>query len=240
MIQIEKMLQLFDCKNADAWSAALFEIARQCGFQYALYGVMQSKKTPFETAFIRSNYSEQWRNIYDRKCFHYIDPVVAHCQASALPIAWSADSFRGNVQQDFYEQASGHGLRSGITYPIHGAEGEFGMLSFVSANRLHMRALCNYELLTSLSLVRDYALESSIRFARTLPNDLAQTRLTPRELECIKWVMAGKSSWEIARILCCSEATINFHIANLKRKFQVQTRQQAVVKAIKEGLIVPA
>ena len=49
--------------------------------------------------------------------------------------------------------------------------------------------------------------------------------------------MAGKSSWEISRILNRSEATINFHIANIKQKFEVGSRQQAIIKAIRLGLL---
>jgi LuxR family quorum-sensing transcriptional regulator LasR len=64
-------------------------------------------------------------------------------------------------------------------------------------------------------------------------------KLTRRELEVLKWVMAGKSSWEISRITNCSEATVNFHMANVRQKFNVNTRQQAVVKAISLGMIIP-
>jgi LuxR family quorum-sensing transcriptional regulator LasR len=67
----------------------------------------------------------------------------------------------------------------------------------------------------------------------------ALPRLTRRELEVLQWVMAGKSSWEIARITSCSEATVNFHLANVRQKFDVNTRQQAVVKAIALGLLTP-
>jgi LuxR family quorum-sensing transcriptional regulator LasR len=37
----------------------------------------------------------------------------------------------------------------------------------------------------------------------------------------------------------CSEATVNFHLANVRQKFNVNTRQQAVIKAISLGLINP-
>jgi LuxR family quorum-sensing transcriptional regulator LasR len=37
----------------------------------------------------------------------------------------------------------------------------------------------------------------------------------------------------------CAEATVNFHFANARRKFKVSTRQQAIVKAIRLGLIHP-
>ena len=64
-------------------------------------------------------------------------------------------------------------------------------------------------------------------------------RLTKRELEVLNWVMVGKSSWEISKITNCSEATVNFHIGNVRQKFGVSTRQQALVKAIGMGILTP-
>jgi LuxR family quorum-sensing transcriptional regulator LasR len=139
-----------------------------------------------------------------------------------------------------YEQACGYGIRSGVTWPIHGAGGEFGLISFASdapasgAFGRDIRAA-----MPMLSLIRDYAFESSLRLTSGKPPGELSPRLTRRELEVLKWVMAGKSSWEISRITSCSEATVNFHMANVRQKFNVNTRQQAVVKAIAQGLIIP-
>jgi diguanylate cyclase (GGDEF)-like protein len=65
-------------------------------------------------------------------------------------------------------------------------------------------------------------------------------RLTARELECLQWSAIGKSSWEISTILCISESAVNFHMANIRSKFDVSSRRQAVVQAIRFGLIRPA
>lgn len=62
-------------------------------------------------------------------------------------------------------------------------------------------------------------------------------RLTPREQEVLAWSGKGKSSWEISRILACSEATVNFHFANIRRKFAVGSRSVAVLIALEKGLI---
>jgi diguanylate cyclase (GGDEF)-like protein len=64
-----------------------------------------------------------------------------------------------------------------------------------------------------------------------------EIHLTPRELECLQWSAAGKSSWEIATILGVSESAVNFHMANIRGKFDVGSRRQAVVQAIRYGLI---
>lgn len=240
MVRLEKLLHLFDCDTPEAWSATLFAIARDCGFSHTLFGIVPSKTVPLETAFLKSNYPDQWRATYDDLQLHSVDPTVSHCLGSMLPIVWKPDTFKGREQNEFYEQACGYGLRSGISYPVHGSSGEFGVLSFVTSDSEHDANSECFEALARLSLIRDYALESSKKFLRNAHSPPIHIKLTPRELECLKWVMGGKSSWEISQILCCSEATINFHVCNFKKKFNVQTRQQAVVKAIKAGLIIPS
>ncbi|MFI4939786.1 MAG: helix-turn-helix transcriptional regulator, partial [Burkholderiales bacterium] len=158
---------------------------------------------------------------------------------STTPIIWKPDTFKGKKQNEFYEQACGFGLRSGITYPVHGASGEFGMLSFVSNDLEHVAKNECFDALAHFSLIRDYVFESSLKFLGSSDYEQDSVALTSRELECLKWIMEGKSSWEISNILRRSESAVNFHVTNLKRKFNVNTRQQAVVKAIKMGMLSP-
>jgi LuxR family quorum-sensing transcriptional regulator LasR len=61
--------------------------------------------------------------------------------------------------------------------------------------------------------------------------------LTNRETEVLQWSAAGKSSWEIGRIFNCTEAGVNYHFSNIRRKFGVSSRGSAVVKALELGLI---
>jgi len=210
------------------------------GFDQALFGIVRSKQTPLESAFLRSSYSSQWRRTYDSEKLHYVDPTVGHCLSSTLPLAWSPHVFKTLRQKQLYEEASGYGIRSGITFPIHGANGEFGVISFASdtrSNRISLEEI-SYAL-PELALIRDYAFESSLRFANLKNTPQMGAHITPRELECLKWAMVGKTSWEIANILHCAEATVNFHMSNIRRKFEVTTRRQAIVKAIRLGLLSP-
>jgi LuxR family quorum-sensing transcriptional regulator LasR len=55
----------------------------------------------------------------------------------------------------------------------------------------------------------------------------------------LKWTAQGKSTWEIAKIFGCSEATVNFHMTNIRGKFGVSSRSAAAVKATRMGLIDP-
>ncbi|ANY87840.1 MULTISPECIES: response regulator transcription factor [Pseudomonas] len=61
--------------------------------------------------------------------------------------------------------------------------------------------------------------------------------LTPREREVLLWCAYGKTSWEIGQIVGCKESTVNFHVSNILRKFAVNTRVAAVIKAIRYGML---
>ena len=62
-------------------------------------------------------------------------------------------------------------------------------------------------------------------------------KLTTREKEVLQWIASGKTAWEISKILNIAERTVNFHSNNAKEKFNVATRSQAVVEALRRGLI---
>ena len=59
--------------------------------------------------------------------------------------------------------------------------------------------------------------------------------LSGREIEVFHWVATGKSDWEISQILGISTKTVNFHVENVKRKFGVATRIQALVAVVRSG-----
>lgn len=241
MVTNEQLLALLHCETEQAWCDNFFALGQNLGFNQALFSVVPNKQTPLESAFLRSSYAARWRNTYDSEKLHYIDPTVKHCLSTNVPLVWAPRVFSTTRQKELYEEACGYGIRSGITYPIHGANGEFGVVSFVSdvcAGNKFCRTLSHS--LASLALIRDYAFESSLRFANPANANKKTNPITPREIECLKWAMIGKSSWEIAKILNCSESTINFHMSNIRRKFGVSTRQQAVVKAISLGLVTPS
>ena len=239
MIDTALLIELLGAKGDPEWSDCLFRLARSQGFDQMLFGVVPSRHVRFESAFTRSNYSSEWRTRYDSNGFAYVDPTVGHCVSSTLPLVWAPSTFVSGAPGALYEEASSHGIRSGVTLPVHGPQGELGMISFASDARPDAPfARSLMEVLPALSLIRDYAFASSAQLREARPEPEVP-RLTPRELEVLQWVMAGKSSWEIARITNCSEATINFHLANVRQKFGVNTRQQAVVKAIALGMITP-
>jgi len=61
--------------------------------------------------------------------------------------------------------------------------------------------------------------------------------LTKRQLECLTWSAAGKSSFEIGQILEISERGVNWHFTNAMKVLSSVSRIQAVARAVHLGLI---
>ena len=61
--------------------------------------------------------------------------------------------------------------------------------------------------------------------------------LTAREIEVLQMVSAGKSNKEIGAVLYISEGTVKTHINNIHQKLGVSDRTEAVVVALKRGII---
>ena len=63
--------------------------------------------------------------------------------------------------------------------------------------------------------------------------------LTPRELEILQHIVAGKSNKEIAVMLDLSVNTVAVHRANLMSALGVHKTAELVLFAVKKGLVLP-
>lgn len=62
-------------------------------------------------------------------------------------------------------------------------------------------------------------------------------RLTPTEVKVLSLVAQGHSSQEVADRMVVSKRTVDFHLANIYQKLQVNNRVQALRAATRLGLI---
>ncbi|RWR03014.1 hypothetical protein ED28_04910 [[Pantoea] beijingensis] len=228
--------------NASSKDEVMLQVeqaVKSLGFERFLYAVVPKQGTNDSGFFLYSTYPEKWRKHYDSQNFRSNDPTVSHCFKSMSPLVWQPESFQTIEQKTLYEEASSFGLRAGITLPIHGLLGEVGMLTCVRDELPGLNFLRDIKHnLSSLSLLRDVVCDAMSAYT-TMEAALNETtpQLTVRELDCLRWMAAGKTTWEISRILNISEAGVNFHISNLRNKFGVNRRNDVVIKAIRIGII---
>ncbi len=242
METLEKYAELGNLTTIGSWREQIFKLANELGYERSLLAILPGHDTPpdVDLAFLHSNYSSEWLKKYDKDKLGHVDPVVFHCVTKSTPLIWTPDIFSVRRQKELYEEACSHGIRSGVTFPIHGTCGELGILSFATdtkPDQRHRQEIVRN--IPELSCLRDFIFETSHRFIKPTSSSTKDIELTHRELECLKWTATGKSSWDISQILHCSESAVNFHFSNIRRKFGTSSRRQAVVKAIALGIINP-
>jgi len=76
-----------------------------------------------------------------------------------------------------------------------------------------------------------------LRDAPAPPEELAEP-LTPRELEVLQLLSQGLPNKRIAQRLAISEHTVKFHVNAILGKLGVQSRSEAIVHAVRMGLVV--
>jgi len=98
-------------------------------------------------------------------------------------------------------------------------------------SRLTPRSL--FSIAASVISALDVSVDAALRSERPAPN------LSIRQLQCLHWVRAGKSSADIAIILGLSTRTVDHHIRRACTRLSVRTRIQAVSVAISLGILPP-
>lgn len=211
-------------------------IAGQLDFERFVYRNRLTPGIGGEPDLVISNYPVAWGQTYRHENRIAIDPNVAHCMSSSLPLVWSERSCQRGSSSALKESARQLGLRSGLTIPLYSRHGP-GLLS-LACTRAEPMIRKNVELLGQAQLFAIYLHEAAARLIdRQQPIQHPRYKLTSRERECLSWVAEGKSSWEISRIISCSERTVNFHVGNVIQKLNVANRSQAAAKALAGGLI---
>jgi two-component system, NarL family, response regulator LiaR len=72
---------------------------------------------------------------------------------------------------------------------------------------------------------------------RVAENGVSPDDLTERERDVLRHLALGESNKAIADALCVSEETVKTHVGHILSKLGVENRAQAVVQALKRGLV---
>jgi len=75
------------------------------------------------------------------------------------------------------------------------------------------------------------------KFSELAKKEKPSHRLTPRELQILRLLADGKSNKELAAELFISEKTVKTHITHIFEKLNVRDRTEAVMSALKKGII---
>jgi DNA-binding CsgD family transcriptional regulator len=232
-----------ECSNRVESPRGLFDAlvlaAADIGFGQVAYGALNYVETihlaDLPEPAVALNYPIEWQKRYFERKYYEVDPVVTYTPSAARPFLW--DKVRPKCNSDtrqraMFSEAREVGLRRGVSFPLHGSLGRVAVMSFATGDGdadpepyvCHLNALASQFHLLFTAMAQGQS-------------DNPAVELSSREKDCLRWVVQGKSSWDIGAILGISENTVDFHVKKAMRKLKTTSRTTAVVKAIHLGLI---
>ncbi|HOB93896.1 MAG TPA: autoinducer binding domain-containing protein [Aquabacterium sp.] len=167
------------------------------------------------------------------------DPVMQHCRHQSVPIIWNQDTYTRQGMGDLWEEQARFGYRTGIAMALHLPEGRHFAFGVERDQPLPEDRDALQRMVADLQLFAVHAQDAAMRLlSPALPAPLERPPLlTPRELEALRWTMEGKTAWEVGAILGISERTAVLHVNNAMHKLGCASKHQAVLKALRLGLI---
>ncbi|MGO4004616.1 autoinducer binding domain-containing protein [Pseudomonas fluorescens] len=238
-MEIWKKVQLKQLASASkleiAYSIAL-QFFNNLGYEYCAFSMTSHAPATHLNPVHLNNYPHDWNIQYEQNHYSSIDPIVAHCNRSTLPILWDSHSFA--TTPELWHALEDQGLQHGWSQPVHEPRGAaVGMLS-VARSHCRVTAFELYEQLGYSVFICQKLQTLALQLTPgTHPECDNQTHLSPREIEVLKWSAHGKTASDVATILSLSERTVNFHVNSAIKKMGVANKMSAVVAAVKSRMI---
>ncbi len=238
---------VFEATSTEAFLLEVVQFARDLGFNtVSAMAVADFPAGRSEFVSIDNAPAGYAQAMHDVACMRR-DPVMQHCRNHSLPIIWDQATYTRAGLGELWEEQARFGYRTGIAMALHLPEGKHFALGVerdqaLPADRREVRRM-----VADLQLFAVHAQDAALRLmgpalqaAHQQQHPPAAERaplLTPRELEALRWTMEGKTAWEVGAILGISERTAVLHVNNAMHKLGCASKHQAVLKALRLGLI---
>ncbi len=180
---------------------------------------------------IITNWSAEFMSLFDKEGLMQTSLVFNRLRRSTTPFTFDLDAIDPeHVVQRVKDLFIRFGIVRGAYFPVHDIAGGRGAVTWggTSAPFTHQQMM---ELM--YIAVHVFQRLAEIRNLEVRSSDT----LSEREIDCLTWTSAGKTSAEIAEILGLSEHTVNHYLNRAARKLDSVNRTQAVAKSLRLGLI---
>jgi DNA-binding CsgD family transcriptional regulator len=206
-------------------------VAERHGFSAFLCSAPPSYGKQIVNPILFDDWPDMWRRTYiDRR--HYVhDPMLKEIFRTQHPFLWTATMKRrvySKKEMSVMDEAAEAGMPEGFVVPIYGKGGSLHALTLTGKNPR-----------TDTVARGELYLAAMFAYARAMqlsgPPNGKHVVLSPRECEALRWVKMGKTDPEIGVIMKISASGAHKLVESAKRKFNVLTRIQAVIEALRQG-----
>jgi LuxR family transcriptional regulator, quorum-sensing system regulator CinR len=215
--------------------AVVAELRDFLNVDHLVYVTSKFGRSPSTDPYIRLTYPASWLARYLGMGYGDVDPILREGFQRTLPFEWRELGISGGPEAAFLADAAAHGVGPhGYSVPVSTKHGHRGLLALSFSGS-------EGEWNEFLAATQPGLIQIANRLHRRVIAELFgedRPHLTPRELECLRWIALGKGTTEIAAILQISPHTTRDHLKSVHYKLDCVTSAQAVTKAVKLGLLI--
>ena len=224
-------------QSRDEFRDEVLRFTRQLGFETVSAVVVVDRGIGRADRVTIDNTPPEFMATYSDKAVGKRDPVSEHCKRKSVPIIWNQDTYVEQGAGDLWEHQAKFGYRTGIALALHMPEGKHFYIGVDRDQPLPEDSGALQRVVADLQLFAVHAQDAAVRIMLPAAEQPENPGLTPRELEALRWTMAGKTAWEVGAVLGISERTAVLHVNNAMHKLGCVNKHQAVLKALRLGLI---
>lgn len=224
-------------RSRDDFREEIVRFANELGFNTVSAMVVIDHSLGASDFIIVDNTPQAYVDAFSNLSAARRDPVMQHCRRQSVPIVWDQATYVGQGMGELWEEQARFGYRTGVAVALHLPEGRHFFLGVDRSDQLPARSAELTRLVADLQLFAVCSLDAAMRVLVPQEAQPERPSLTPRELEVLRWTMDGKTAWEVGAILGITERTAVLHATNAMRKLGCVNKHQAVLKALRLGLI---
>ena len=230
-------LSVLEATSRDEFRGAVVHFAKRLGFD-TVSAMAVVDKGLGEAEFINvDNTPAGFQEVFSGHGSGRRDPVMQHCKRYTVPIIWSQQTYLDRDAIDIWETQAPFGYRHGIAMALHLPEGRHFFFGVDRDQALPAQSAELTRMVADLQLFAVHAQDTAMRVLISPALQPERPALTPREIEVLRWTMDGKTAWEAAAVLSITERTVILHLQNAMQKLNCNSKHQAVLKALRLGLV---
>ena len=228
---------VLEARSREEFRNEVVRFTQQLGFETVSAITVVERGAGLPEFITVDNTPDAFTGAYSDPTMQKLDPVMQHIKRHSLPIIWDQGTYITQGAPELWEHQASFGYRTGIAMALHLPEGRHFVLAVDRDQSLPRDSTELQRVVADLQLFAVHAQDAALRLLLPHVQQAERPALTPRELEVLRWTMEGKTAWEVGAILGISERTAVLHVNNAMHKLGCVNKHQAVLKALRLGLI---
>ncbi|MDZ4078494.1 LuxR family transcriptional regulator [Hydrocarboniphaga sp.] len=231
----------FELEKAQTYTRVrelLLSAAGAFGTSFYLLGMRTGRTISPPAQIVISNYPRPWRRYYDEQGAYAFDPVINRAFQSAGAFRWDG-LHKDERQLALRRESVRNGMAFGFSCSDRGPDSSLAILSFCGREPIAPEP-AQWEITeVAVRLLASTAHKAVIAIieSRAGTTSLLGNPLTDAERRSLEMMASAMTAKQAAAVLGVQPRTVRYYLDRAAEKLGVDTRREAVIKALADSII---